>query len=97
MREPRLIFKLLGRGEEDIPHTIKWLEDIHRNVERDWREFMETSQNEPPDRKSKTWRWLQDIKEPAKYKKELDEALIKKTSRYHKFRSRNNKTLVYKN
>ena len=51
MREPRVIFKHLGNGEEEIPHTIKWLEEIYRNVERDWHEFMKTSLNEPPDRK----------------------------------------------
>ena len=43
MKEPRVIFKKLTKGEEDIPHTIKWLEDIHRNVERDWCDSMKTS------------------------------------------------------
>ena len=68
MREPELIFKLLTKGEEDIPHTIKWLEDIHRNVERDWCESMKKYQTEPPDKKSKKWRWLQRIKKPKKHK-----------------------------
>ena len=78
MKEPRLIFRLLTKGEEDIPHTIKWLEDIHRNVERDWFKSMKKYQNEPPDKRSEDWRWLQDIKKPTKHKRELDEALIKR-------------------
>ena len=47
-------------------------------MDRDWCESMKKYQNEPPDKKSKKWRWLQDIKEPIKHKKELDEALIRK-------------------
>ena len=39
---------------------------------------MKKSHNEPPDKNSKTWKWFQKIKDPEKYKKELDEALIMK-------------------
>ena len=35
IKDPRVIFKLLGEGEKDIFHTIKWLEEIHINVERE--------------------------------------------------------------
>ena len=85
MNEPRLIFRKLNKGnkgEEDIPHTIKWLEDIHRNVKRDWCDAMKTYQTEPPDKKSKKWRWLLGIKFPKKHKHELDVALLKKLQSY---------------
>ena len=50
MKDPRVIFKLLGNGEKDIFHTIKWLEEIHINVEREWNEFLKKSKEEvPPD------------------------------------------------
>ena len=74
-----MIFEFLGNGEKDIFHTIKWLEEIYTNVERDWLKFLKKSHNGiPPDKKSKIWKWLQKIKDPKKYKRELDEALIMK-------------------
>ena len=39
---------------------------------------MKTYQTEPPDKKSKIWRWLLGIKFPKKHKHELDVALLKK-------------------
>ena len=48
IKEPRLIFKLIGNKENDIYHTIKWLEDIHRNVEREWKQFLNRTEEEPP-------------------------------------------------
>ena len=51
-KDPQVIFKFLGHGEKDIFHTIKWLEEIHTNVERDWMKFLKESHNGvPPDKK----------------------------------------------
>ena len=73
-----MIFKLLGNKEgNEIHHTIKWLRDIHRNVKREWKKFLDRPEDEdPPDMNMQEWRWLQ--YPTVIYKNELDEAIFKR-------------------
>ena len=77
IKDPRVIFKLLGNGEKDIFHTIKWLEEIHRNVERELNEFLKRSRDEvPPDIKSSEWGWLRKILNPVQHKKKTGQGTV---------------------
>ena len=78
IKEPRVIFRLLGNKEgNEIHYTIKWLRDIHRNLEREWNKFLDRPEDEdPPDMNMQEWRWLQ--YPTVIYKNELDEAIFKR-------------------
>ena len=55
------------------------MEAIHTNVEREWIKFLNQSKSGvPPDKKSKKWNWLYNIRNPKPHKLELDEALIRR-------------------